>query len=302
MAVLLASLSWLAASAAPGAVELWGRQDEFVRIEPQDDPDAPLNEHPVKLPPGRITAMLSALQVRFADQAEPMPLFSRQEVAVLAPALAEGLARAEPRQDVTFATIGSHRINSVVGRLLVNTGRLFYRDGTLNILFGEVHGEFRKRNVYGKRDEDYRPRRHASRTTPAKGGWRLEAEGVARRREDGRERGDWLLIEVARFSAAADAPAAAAIGDAVSQSRGAATVAQSRTIEERLAELKQLREQELIPEDLYAARVREIIDSDAAPATASVEERLRALKGLRQEGLIPEDAYQAALESIVDEL
>lgn len=300
--LVLAVLGVLAHLPAHADTEIWSRQGEFVRIERQDDSQAPQNEHPVRLAPAQLAAILGGLQVRHENEAEPLPIFSSEEVSVLSAALAEGLARAEPREDLRFTTIGIHKpgASGRVGRRLVNSGRVFYSDGQLNLLFGEVHSEDRKKNVYGQRDQDFRTRRPASRSSAASVGWRLEImPGVTRRVQGGRERPDWLLISPETV-AKAGAPQAAARGsspDTASPERSTGV----GTARERLARLKSLREEELIPDELYQLKVQEILAEAAAPG-AGVEERLRTLKQLREEGLIAEQDYRSRLQEIVDEL
>ena len=303
---LLLALQWLSAAPARADAEIWSRTDEFVRLEPQDDPGAPPNDHPVQLEARNVGTMLSALQAGFEDEDDPVPVFSREEVAVLGRAIAEGLARAEPGQDVTFSTIGSHKTGHLLGRQMVNTGRVFYRDGKLNVVFGEVHGEYRKKNVYGQRSEDFRPRRAASRTTPPDAEWRLEeTAGAERYAAGGQERPDWVLLAPDAATAMTQAPAAGKATAAREQPAPAAArrpAQQARSAEERLADLKKLRDDDLIPEEVYGAKVQEILDTEAAAQSAGVENRLRALKDLRQKGLIPEETYRSRLQAIVDEL
>ena len=303
---LLLALQWLSAAPARADAEIWSRTDEFVRLEPQDDPGAPPNDHPVQLEARNVGTMLSALQAGFEDEDDPVPVFSREEVAVLGRAIAEGLARAEPGQDVTFSTIGSHKTGHLLGRQMVNTGRVFYRDGKLNVVFGEVHGEYRKKNVYGQRSEDFRPRRAASRTTPPDVEWRLEeTAGAERYAAGGQERPDWVLLAPDAAPAMTQAPAAGKATAAREQPAPAAArrpAQQARSAEERLADLKKLRDDDLIPEEVYGAKVQEILDTEAAAQSAGVENRLRALKDLRQKGLIPEETYRSRLQAIVDEL
>lgn len=252
-------LQCLAGGPVLAAVEIWSRPDEFVRIEPQDDITAPHNEHPAHLAPEQVAAMLAALQVRFSDHYEPVPLFSSRELEVLGAALAEGLAKAGPEQDIRFATIGTHQAGRLLGRRLVNTGRAFYLDGKLNVLFGEVHGEYRKRNLYGRRDQDYRPRRLASRMTAAEPHWRLEpAPGVERSVQDGAERADWLRITPAPFATLPVTAPGAPIHRAAPATAVGAIPAKS--VEERLAELQELHDKGLVPEEIYRARVEAILD------------------------------------------
>lgn len=257
---LLFALPLYGASPVLADVEIWSRQDEFVRIERQDDDNAPGNAHPAQLAPGEIAELLGLLRVRATEGAEPVAVFSSQEVAMLGETLSQGLARAEPGEDVSFATIGNHKAGRIVGRRLVNTGRVFYRDDRLNVLFGEVHGEYRKRNLYGQRDQDHRPRRHASRTTPVNAPWRLEsAPGVDRHVQAGRERPDWLSIDPRRVLASAAGPAQAP-RKAVPSAPEAAPEVRPSTLEARLVALKDLYDKGLIPEEIYHSRVEAILD------------------------------------------
>jgi hypothetical protein len=300
--VALVVLGAFAHLPAQAATEIWSRQGEFVRIERQDDGQAPQNEHPVRLAPAQLAAILAGLQVRHEGEAEPLPIFSSEEVSVLSAAVAEGLARAEPHEDIRFTTVGVHKLGAGgrVARRLLNSGRVFFIDGRLNLLFGEVHGEDRKRNVYGQRDQDLRTRRPASRSSPASVGWRLETmPGVTRRMQGGSERPDWLLISaetVSRAGAAQSTRHQLAPGKASLE-----TSAGAGTARDRLARLRSLREEELIPDELYKLKVQEILAETAAPG-AGVEDRLRTLKQLREEGLIAEQDYRSRLQEIVDEL
>ena len=74
------------------------------------------------------------------------------EARVLSKFLAVGLAEAAPDEDVTFAVIGMHRGLGVglFGRDLfaksqkATTGRVFYFNGRLNIIFGVIHKDIQQ--------------------------------------------------------------------------------------------------------------------------------------------------------------
>ena len=195
-------------------VVLWSANDQWVKIEPQDDPAAPPNDHPAQLASEAISTALAALQIRIVDEdagAETLrSVFTREELRNLAPRIASGLAKAGPQQDVTFSTIGSHP--RTAGGLIkdpgVNAGRVFYDDGKLNVIFGELQSGYRKRNVYGQRTEDFTPRQQGSRTKAAEHKWALAPRpGVELHSAEGGVRNDWVAIDSA---VVAVAPAAAA--------------------------------------------------------------------------------------------
>jgi hypothetical protein len=137
------------------SAQLWKWQDRYVRIEPQAALKASPNDHPIDFTPQQIGIMLDALRVvtpqrkhffsrKKQDPEKGAPVFADRELEVLSDALSRGLAKAGPREDIVFVTTGNY--NRAFGGVLkereVNTGRVFYVDGKLNIIFGEIRGQF----------------------------------------------------------------------------------------------------------------------------------------------------------------
>jgi hypothetical protein len=114
----------------------WG----FVRIEQAED-GAPPNDQPIKFTAQQIRAFLDEL--RRQRGAENEKLFTEDESRNLSEPLAKALAKAGPEHDVTFASTGKPgpRIN-FFRHARLTTGRVFYRDDQLNVIFGIVHGSF----------------------------------------------------------------------------------------------------------------------------------------------------------------
>ena len=279
--------TWAATDVPSGAVVLWSGDDQWVKIEQQDDPAALPNDHPVQLGAEAITNALAALQVRIVDpdtSAESYrPVFTRKELENLAPQIASGLAKAEPRQDVTFSTIGSHAL--AAGGLVkdpgVNAGRVFYQGGKLNVIFGELQSNYRKKNVYGQRTEDFSPRRQGSRSKASKQKLTLATRsGVAlHSASNGGVRNDWVTIDpavvVTQTAAAPPAPqpatpspasvaaptaAAGAAKEPAASSASATTTGKStEDIERRLQVLKDLKDKGLISEEAYNTKVQELL-------------------------------------------
>lgn len=287
LTLVCAALAWGAAGGARDSVVLWSGDDEWVRIEPQDDPAAAPNDQPVQLGAEAVEKALAALQIALVDPdtgAESRrAVFTADELRDLTPRVATGLAKAGPRQDVTFSTIDSRSLaaGGVVRKPGVNAGRVFYQDGRLNVIFGELQSPYRKRNVYGQRNEDFTPRRQGSRSDVAAQKWALAAgPGLAfHRTQDGGIRSDWVAIDTA--AARPVALAAPRSGD------GAAS--------------------NTTPPTASAAPKAEAPVSGAAsaPATgthADLEQRLRKLKELRDKGLISEEAYKARMQELLSEL
>jgi hypothetical protein len=114
----------------------WG----FVRIEQAED-GAPANDQPVSFTARQIRAFLDELRRQRGAKDERM--FTEEETRNLSEPLAKALAKAGPTHDITFASTGKPgpRLN-FFRHARLTTGRVFYRENQLNVIFGIVHGSF----------------------------------------------------------------------------------------------------------------------------------------------------------------
>jgi hypothetical protein len=266
-ALALVAAITCAADAPRDVIVLWSANDQWVKIEPQDDAAAPPNDHPARLASEAISNALAALRIRIVDEdtatEAQRSVFTAEELRNLAPRIASGLAKAGPEQDVTFSTIGSHprAAGGLVKDPGVNAGRVFYVDGKINVIFGELQSGYRKRSVYGQRTEDFTLRQQGSRTRAAEHEWALAARpGIELHSNAGGVRNDWVQIDVtAAASDAAKAPAAAARAVAPGSGEGPAVTKSSSDLEHRLKTLKELRDKNLISEEAYRAKMQELL-------------------------------------------
>jgi len=273
---------------------LWnGGVDGYVRIE-QQEPGAPRpNQHPVTVTPAQLTVVLSNFQIQ-RGSGDARPLMSEAMARQLADPLAEALARADPRQDVTFAIAGRAGGNfNIISPRAVSTGRVFYQDNRLNVVFGliqqNIQDMFRAAGVLPA----YTPgQRSATMTTDVR---ILPGTGVQAASSG---RGDWIAVGREAWpapdgrvyaTAPAQAPANSVSGGVVAAPAPApasttpvapapapaappvvaappppASTTQApgyyESFEQRLATLKRLREQDLITETEYQEKRREILD------------------------------------------
>jgi hypothetical protein len=267
---LLATATVCLAEKPDDAAVLWSANDQWVKIEPQDDPSASPNDHPAQVTSEAIRTSLAALRIRIVDEdtaAEAQrSVFTAEELRDIAPRIASGLAKAGPRQDVTFSTIGSHSLaaGGLVKKPGVNAGRVFYDDGKLNVIFGELQSGYRKRNVYGQTTEDFTPRQQGSRTKVEEKKWAIATRpGVELHATAGGVRNDWVEIDGAVVAAAAPeaakAPVAAAPATPAASGEGPAAAKPSADLEQRLKTLKELRDKDLISEEAYRAKMQELL-------------------------------------------
>lgn len=123
---------------------LWdGAEYGYVRIETAEAAAQRPNDHPIAFTPQQIRTALRELQTQ-RHQRQPEPLFTNQGLDDIAAPIATALARAQPDQDVTFAVTGKrgNRLLNLMGKRWVTSGRMFYQDDQLNIIFGTIKGEF----------------------------------------------------------------------------------------------------------------------------------------------------------------
>ncbi|CAN5314539.1 hypothetical protein BH24PSE2_BH24PSE2_00080 [soil metagenome] len=275
-----AACGFLLGSPAPAEADsvLWEGDDQSVVLAPQDDEAASPNDHPATLAPEAIEKMLAGLQLRYTDteaEGPPLAVFTDEQLAILGEAVATGLARASPSQDIIFSLIGARHLSpgAFARRNRLTAGRVFLRDGQLNLIFGELLSPYRKKNVYGRVDEDFHPRRFGSRAAPEDHDAVLitSASASLHRGPDG-ERRDWVVFDralarteaapqpelppaVSPPAAAPPAPPEAPEPEAPEPESGAAA-----DVEQRLKTLKRLRERDLIPEETYRKKIDEILE------------------------------------------
>jgi hypothetical protein len=174
---------------------------QFVRLEKRDAPGL-VNDHPVVISQDELKAVLQSVYVEkgtvFSDR--QLPMFSASEVQILSSTLASGFTRVERDQDLTFVLLGTHA--SVVSKeRMTNSGRIFFSGSRLNIIFGKAHEEFKEIDPLTRQPIDRRlnPLLPGKRTVEAELTTPLvldEGQSFYIDPETGKERKDWLVIDV----------------------------------------------------------------------------------------------------------
>lgn len=227
----------------------------WIRRSPAE-PGAPANSHPLQVDEAALVQALGA--VRFAAGAKEQPLFAAAEAAELGKPLAEALAAAGPGEDLLLLS-SSKREAGFFGKSLTVTARVFARDGRLNVIVHDTRLDFVE--VYF----------HTFIMPTFKHGTRASA-GAAVLKAAGAEspRPDWIALPLAAPATvaapapipvlAAPAPKAAPSAAAVPPAApAAAKPSPAAGLEERLRELKRLRDLDLITADEYAKKKQELL-------------------------------------------
>jgi len=281
-------------------------RDQYVRVVPQDElpggGQPPPNDHPVRVEPAELADVLAAITLwkeggLFDGADQELKLFTGAQASFLGRNLAKGLAEARPGEDVTFAVVGLVEAFVVAKDKRSTAGRVFYRDGKLNLIIGDMHRGY----SYGKEldasgveqgvDRRIYPhvvgRRAKAKSLPAR---MMTLEGMSLREQGGGRRGDWLVIDLAVAVAAAKREALPE-GVAEEQQRlkeeAAKLAVERRQMREEMARLRK--------------RVEEMGESGGG-SVESLEERLAKLDALRSKQLITDDEYREKRSEILNDI
>lgn len=212
------------------------------------------NSHPITLEADQLSAVLSRLRAHSGQTGEIIDLFPEKNRKQAAAWLAKELRRIDPDQElhlVSFRHIG----NLFSGQRNASAARVFVASGRLNLIFGQIDLFF---SEFRDPDRPIPPMGSRERAASLKGRI-IPAEGVTF--VDGRN--DWVALDL--VPAAPAPPAVAPATEGLGQTRGEKSLQgmtpQEKSIEEKLTILKNLREKNLISEQEYIDKKRQILDS-----------------------------------------
>ncbi len=266
---------------------LWRSGQQNVKIERQDTKSGGPNDHPIVLATDQIQAALTALEVRLKPKERPIPVFAPQEIDTLVKHISDGIAQAGPDQDVTFTVIGQRKaLYGFAKERRVTTGRVFYREGKLNVIFGNmVENIGQYDGTSAKPLTTQNPVIQGSRTKPVSRSWALEA-GTDMRFYAGADmvRSDWVVLDLASMAA--------------HQALGMKPAKEEPAMVQEPAPAKAPVEQ--APVAVQPAQPVQIVQPPKTSKT--IEERLRILDDLKSKKLITEQEYKAKRANILSDL
>jgi hypothetical protein len=256
---MLTLLIWSSVIQASDGRQLWYSRDQFVTLVQQDRRSTEIvqpNDHPVEIAPERLDAILASIEFLSAEGSKSEKLFIHESLEVLVPQLVLGFRKAAPGEDVTFAIIGLHKSSFGFARSQkVTTGRAFYKDGRLNIIFGFARKDFNDRE-----DRRLAPLTPGNRQEALDGEWQLLPQpgrnGFNLIRKDWVTFGDVWLIPAATIPVVEKAAVPEVAPSAPSQKQ----TGDVRSPAERLLTINELKDKGLISEDEYRGKRQEILN------------------------------------------
>ncbi|MEZ4601291.1 MAG: SHOCT domain-containing protein [Syntrophotaleaceae bacterium] len=309
--------SFLAGNKEDPSNYIWKHRDQYVRVEKQDrlTDTTPPNDHPVTIPAQQIENILGSLDAEYVEKGKLLPIFTSKEVVILSEAISTGLATAKTREDVTFAIAGVHRdfISFNSDRQYV-TGRVFFVDGKLNLIIGDLHKPYIdnvERRLYPlepgtrmyKAPDPRKPAPVAWKPVPMAG---LETPTIA-----GVERPDWMVLNtdpqlwktaVAQKKEAKETAKEAFREASEVRETSAQLEAEQQQLRSEIQEMKQTIEQMKQAPPAAAPTAAPSV-APAAPVSGDmkkIEDRLEILQRIREKGWITEQEYQAKKKEILD--
>ncbi|WP_341674876.1 SHOCT domain-containing protein [Niveibacterium sp. SC-1] len=214
------------------------------------------NQHPVALSQVDVAHALERVKARSGK--DVVALFEPDEVSRLSRAIAGTFGKARPDQDLVFVSTARHKVLGSFGQKLTTTGRVFYAEGTLQLIVGVQLSDA----LLGLRPgtQPMRSLDPGSRSKAAAKVDLVEAPqpGVTR------VRNDWVALRL-------DATPGPATGSEPGPAAATAAIAPAA------------------PSGTPASR----LDAEVERHFNQQESRLLLLKRMRDQGLISEEEYQA---------
>lgn len=273
--------------------------NQYFRYAAVDDSDYGQNDHPVTLDPKKIALAIQALKFRsddfFAADDDLKPVFAVQQAQRLGQELAKGLRNAKPEQDIVFV------LQKSVTKLIFLTdqayvaGRAFYKEGQLNIIIGayDVFTNDALEDLYdssGQLSPYTLGHGRRSKSSAKLASNLVNMDGVQNKVINNDVRQDWFVIDVDK--------AVAALGRQRNQAERGSDGEVSRQM--RLEAARMQKEQRDLK--LEMARMRKEMREGNGGGSQSVEERLAALEKLYNQELISKEEYETKRQEILGDI
>ncbi len=263
------------------------------------------NQHPVELDEKQLAHALDALRIwekgYFSEQ-KLVRVFSPNQRRVLARAISQGLARAEPDQELIFSLAGGVDKDtglSFFGHSYI-AGRVFYLDDRLQFIIGNFRrskdkGAEAMAGQFGEYEITYRfnhGRRAGRSRLYTMNSLLANVAGIEQMGEGDKIRRDWLLVDV-------EAAAQVVLSEERERVRKTPTGENRQALEQAARERLELRAEMA----RMRKRMQNLTGEQGVPAGVSdIKSRMHTLEQLREDGLISQEEYEQRRQKILDDI
>ncbi len=274
--------------------------NQYIKYEKQESNKFGANEHPVELDQKQIANALKALEYsekKFLTGKVIKSVFTLSQMNLFAKQFAKGLKNAKPGQDIIFVIEGTNSKLLVLTDNYFLSGRVFYKEGKLNIIIGDFN--LVRNEAF---ELVYDPSRRAVPYTLNFGSrlkssnkfkeTLLSAPGVENQVIKGKFRRDWFMLDVALASQALLAKI---------QEHRNPTSRDDRQIQIEAAKLARERRQ-MRAEMARMRKDMKDINSGAGSSSKTPEERITTLDQLFTKELITQEEYDIRREKILNDI
>ncbi len=272
----------------------------YFKYTQQDETKYGKNDHPVELDAITINNALKSLEFTeksFLSRERIRVVFPVSQINLLSNQLEKGLKNAKPGQDIIFVMEGGGPKLILLNEKNFVAGRVFYKEGKLNIILGEY--DMARNDAF---ESAYDPSGRAavpysfnhgrrSKGTNHFKGSIIGVPGVENKHFGKKLRKDWLMIDVEIASKAY----LTALNE-----RNNPSVKQDRQIQIEAAKLA--RERREMRAEMARMRKEMKEHSPETASTKSPEERIATLEQLREKELITQEEYDSRRQEILNDI
>ena len=281
---------------------LWeSGQNIFIKLVPQDESKSgktPPNSHPVELVEKDIAEAMELIKIWTKDYYEGKDLdrvFHINISRLIGEHTAKGLKQAKPNQDIIYTLAGKKRGSLGAQDVRYQTGRVFYLDGKLNIILGEYDhpGDKLREMVYAGGNEKVTYHFPKARRAKASKKFKdnvVKIDGIENVKIGKKTRKDWFAIDLKKTK------------KEIAKSNKNKNKKQSDDeLKKSLDDAKLAKERREMRLEMARIR-QEMKQNKNATRGKSVEERLQNLKSLKEKGLVSDDEYETKRKEILNDI
>ncbi len=309
---------------------LWRSGFDYISLMPADKGGSS-NNHPVEFTQQEVYEILSSIFLTDADNSvfdldfldffsdenneyNKYRLFSRSELTTLSKYVSSGLSAANSQQDIVFSITGRHEKTFGKGSL-TTSGRIFFSEGSLNLIIGElrvnIEKKYRMQGGYSDIPEkvDYLKLKTfrldtGSRSSESDLDYHFATDDIHQLKSyNNKVRNDWLLVDVGALQKVV-------LEKRDKEQRKESIVEETVDLKQQTSEIDREQEQlkekverlERLVEAKEKARSSAPAQGDTSMPSRSIEERLTELKQLLEKDIISEEIYNEKMKDILDEL